>query len=207
MTRDAPDEDEDEHMAGQDVCNGHASGLSHVQAQALQDMALHDAVDDDEYEQETTYVVVDLGPEFKSEDISNAAKRYGGLSIIGLDQPAPFVRVGNLYFQGKLDRALGTDLIFEATYDDDDEEYRASASSPTHDKNVAKATDEDDDDADSDDNQQTPPKRAPLQPTLKAVGTSITRLVCTRVSIEKKGKIKAVAAACSPSGGKDVGIC
>ncbi|TPX49487.1 hypothetical protein SeMB42_g02599 [Synchytrium endobioticum] len=170
MTRDAPDEDEDEHMAGQDVCNGHASGLSHVQAQALQDMALHDAVDDDEYEQETTYVVVDLGPEFKSEDISNAAKRYGGLSIIGLDQPAPFVRVGNLYFQ-------------------------------------AKATDEDDDDADSDDNQQTPPKRAPLQPTLKAVGTSITRLVCTRVSIEKKGKIKAVAAACSPSGGKDVGIC
>ncbi|KAI8921073.1 hypothetical protein DFJ77DRAFT_448440 [Powellomyces hirtus] len=75
--------------------------------------------DEDEWEEETRYIVLDLGTEVTSETVQAAAASHEGVSIVGLDSSAPHLRVGNLVFRGTLDRTLGTDLIFATSKHDD----------------------------------------------------------------------------------------
>ena len=113
--------------------------------------------------------------------------------------------MGNLYFQGVVDRALGQDLIFEASYSD--EEGQAGAGTATSETDVVKATD--DDEGEDSDTQQQPSKHRVVAPSLRPIGTSITRIICTRVSIEKKeGGVGVVGSSSSTRshgvGGSDV---
>ncbi|TPX56041.1 hypothetical protein PhCBS80983_g04842 [Powellomyces hirtus] len=81
--------------------------------------------DEDEWEEETRYIVLDLGTEVTSETVQAAAASHEGVSIVGLDSSAPHLRVGNLVFRGTLDRTLGTDLIFATSKHDDARPQRA----------------------------------------------------------------------------------
>ncbi|TPX71061.1 hypothetical protein SpCBS45565_g01296 [Spizellomyces sp. 'palustris'] len=80
----------------------------------------------DEWEEEvwTTYVVLDLGTEVTVDSVKAAATEYDGVSLIGLDTPSPYLRVGNLMFKGAFDRTIGTDMIFAASVQDENRPKR-----------------------------------------------------------------------------------
>ncbi|KAJ3164629.1 hypothetical protein HDU88_005277 [Geranomyces variabilis] len=80
--------------------------------------------DDDEWE-ETKYIVLDVGSELAAADVQAAAAEHQGVSIIGLDSPTPYLRIGNMIFQGAVDRTLGTDLIFATSAQDGTRAQRA----------------------------------------------------------------------------------
>ncbi|KAI8827286.1 uncharacterized protein EV422DRAFT_34744 [Fimicolochytrium jonesii] len=81
--------------------------------------------EEDEWEEETKYLVLDVGTEVDAETVQAAATKYEGLSIIGLDTPTPILRVGNMVFKGSLDRTLGTDLIFSKSNPNESRPKRA----------------------------------------------------------------------------------
>ncbi|KAI8820825.1 uncharacterized protein EV422DRAFT_596095 [Fimicolochytrium jonesii] len=81
--------------------------------------------EEDEWEEETKYVVLDLGTEVDAETVQAAAAKYEGLSIIGLDTATPVLRIGNMVFKGALDRTLGTDLIFSKSNPNESRPKRA----------------------------------------------------------------------------------
>ncbi|KAJ3196936.1 hypothetical protein HDU82_001605 [Entophlyctis luteolus] len=72
-------------------------------------------MENDEWEDcpdtDDSYVVLDV-PGFSSEALLQTAKANGGVSLIGLDTPTPFLRVGSLHFTGVFDAAQGSDVIF-----------------------------------------------------------------------------------------------
>ncbi|KND00442.1 uncharacterized protein SPPG_04761 [Spizellomyces punctatus DAOM BR117] len=78
----------------------------------------------DEWEEETTYVVLDLGTDVTVDTVKAAASEYDGVSLIGLDTPSPYLRVGNLMFKGAFDRTIGTDMIFAASAQDENRPKR-----------------------------------------------------------------------------------
>ncbi|KAI9359251.1 hypothetical protein DFJ73DRAFT_817558 [Zopfochytrium polystomum] len=72
--------------------------------------------DDDDWEiEEESYVVLDLGPDMTNEALFAAVDKHNGLSLTGLDGPRPFLRIGNMYYEGTYDQVIGTDLIFAAS--------------------------------------------------------------------------------------------
>ncbi|KAI8851471.1 hypothetical protein BC829DRAFT_353925, partial [Chytridium lagenaria] len=56
----------------------------------------------------TSYIVMDLGPDVTADEVKKIATSHNGVSLIG----APYLRIGNMVFQGKADVVLATDLIF-----------------------------------------------------------------------------------------------
>ncbi|KAI9011226.1 hypothetical protein BC832DRAFT_590469 [Gaertneriomyces semiglobifer] len=92
-----------------------------------------DAVDDtgsdtdsiSSYEEIEQYLVLDLGTDLTSDMLHNAASSHHGVSLIGLETATPYLRVGNLAFQGSFDTTLGTDLIFTSSRDDESRPRRA----------------------------------------------------------------------------------
>ncbi|KAI9006396.1 hypothetical protein DFJ74DRAFT_741235 [Hyaloraphidium curvatum] len=72
-------------------------------------------LDDDEWEEETTYVVLDLGPNFAEGNLlEEAIARNGTYQLVGLDRANPFLRIGTAYFKGERVETIGTDLVFAA---------------------------------------------------------------------------------------------
>ncbi|KAI8612761.1 hypothetical protein BC830DRAFT_1135233 [Chytriomyces sp. MP71] len=57
------------------------------------------------------WAILDLDG-FSAEAVKESAKQHGGVSLIGLDSPTPFLRIGNMHFKGSYDAPLGSDLIF-----------------------------------------------------------------------------------------------
>ncbi|KAG2212721.1 hypothetical protein INT47_000698, partial [Mucor saturninus] len=68
---------------------------------------------DSEYEEETTYVVFDLGSIAPSEFIDEVSIKNGGCRIIGLEEGKPYLQLGELTLEGTVDETIGTHLMFE----------------------------------------------------------------------------------------------
>ncbi|KAJ3342046.1 hypothetical protein HDU93_003568 [Gonapodya sp. JEL0774] len=66
---------------------------------------------DEEWEEETTYALLDLGRKTSPAVLRAALQNDPTYQIIGLDSPTPFLRLGSLFFRGKHERTLGTDLV------------------------------------------------------------------------------------------------
>ncbi|KAJ3056237.1 hypothetical protein HK097_007720 [Rhizophlyctis rosea] len=80
---------------------------------------------EDEYEEEVTYIVMDIGTELTQEMVNNAATKNEGISITGIETGNPFLRIGSLFYQGQFDQCLGTDLIFSSATHDESKPKRA----------------------------------------------------------------------------------
>ncbi|KAJ3327938.1 hypothetical protein HDU76_010858 [Blyttiomyces sp. JEL0837] len=83
--------------------------------------------DNGEWEEETSYLVLDLGPEVPADAIKSAVKSFEGLSLIGLESPNPMLRIGNMIFKGSFDSTLGTDMVFATSAS----RTKAKADAPT----------------------------------------------------------------------------
>ncbi|KAI9099440.1 hypothetical protein DFS34DRAFT_617585 [Phlyctochytrium arcticum] len=86
-----------------------------------------DGYNSDEWETEEQYIVMDLGPDVSADSLKDAASKFGGVSMTGLESETPYLRVGNLYFEGAFDVRLGTDMIFAVGEDDENRTRRAPA--------------------------------------------------------------------------------
>ncbi|KAJ3415686.1 hypothetical protein HDV05_004364 [Chytridiales sp. JEL 0842] len=74
------------------------------------------ADDDDEWEdEEVNYIVMDMGSELTAEKVKGAARNYQGISLIGLETPNPYLRLGKSVYKGSFDTTVGTDMIFAAS--------------------------------------------------------------------------------------------
>ncbi|KAJ3124157.1 60S ribosomal protein L38 [Nowakowskiella sp. JEL0407] len=71
-------------------------------------------IDDEEWEEETTYVILDLGSDSSPQTIHQLAQNYEGISILGLETATPFLRIGNIHYKGQVERGLGTHMIFNS---------------------------------------------------------------------------------------------
>ncbi|KAG0175121.1 hypothetical protein DFQ28_005032 [Apophysomyces sp. BC1034] len=69
--------------------------------------------DDDEYEEESTYVVFDLGTEIAGDALERLTQANGGVAISGIDTTKPIMQLGAQYFEGTLDEYIGDPLLFE----------------------------------------------------------------------------------------------
>ncbi|KAI8803311.1 hypothetical protein BJ742DRAFT_501590 [Cladochytrium replicatum] len=58
---------------------------------------------------------MDLGPSVNADILNRAAAEYDGVSLAGEDTPTPYLRVGNMFFKGTVDRTLGTHMVFGLT--------------------------------------------------------------------------------------------
>ncbi|KAI8354144.1 hypothetical protein EDC96DRAFT_271494 [Choanephora cucurbitarum] len=67
---------------------------------------------EDEYEEETTYVVFDLGNTVTSDLLEKTAEA-GGCRIIGLEEGTPLLQLGNITLEGTIDETIGSHLMFE----------------------------------------------------------------------------------------------
>ncbi|KAL1921676.1 uncharacterized protein VTP21DRAFT_10318 [Calcarisporiella thermophila] len=65
--------------------------------------------EESEYEEETTYVVLDLGKDADPELLRNS----DSYSLIGIDTPTPYFQIGPYTYKGHFDEVLGTELLFE----------------------------------------------------------------------------------------------
>ncbi|KAI7886058.1 hypothetical protein K492DRAFT_233773 [Lichtheimia hyalospora FSU 10163] len=68
---------------------------------------------DDEYEEETMHVILDLGPEMAPETIERLASEHAEISILDLESGEPYIKVDNHLFRGTLDDAITSNLLFE----------------------------------------------------------------------------------------------
>ncbi|KAI8051890.1 uncharacterized protein B0P05DRAFT_562262 [Gilbertella persicaria] len=68
---------------------------------------------EDEYEEETSYVVFDMGNTITSDFISKAARTKGGCQLIGLEEGTPYLQLGDLIFEGEIDETIGSHMFFE----------------------------------------------------------------------------------------------
>ncbi|KAL2920273.1 General transcription factor 3C polypeptide 6 [Polyrhizophydium stewartii] len=64
-------------------------------------------------EAQTAYVLLELGPELTVETLRQEAAQHNGLSLLGLDTPAPVLRIGSLVYVGQPDIPVGTTLLFK----------------------------------------------------------------------------------------------
>ncbi|CAG8518764.1 15080_t:CDS:2 [Rhizophagus irregularis] len=98
----------------------------------------NDNSDSDEYEEEVSYIIIDLATRttnhsqksfhYYIKPLANNEKESVGdepsnfnnkkenndidYSLIGLDTDTPYLRIGNIHFKGEYDETIGTDLIF-----------------------------------------------------------------------------------------------
>ncbi|KAI8968898.1 hypothetical protein BDF20DRAFT_838886 [Mycotypha africana] len=68
---------------------------------------------DSEYEEETTYVVFDIGGTVTKEFVEKVSHKDGGCRIIGLEEGQPYLQLGDAVFEGEIDETVGTHLFFE----------------------------------------------------------------------------------------------
>ncbi|CAO3687364.1 unnamed protein product [Rhizopus microsporus] len=68
---------------------------------------------DYEYEEETNYVLFNVGTTITDEYIDSVSKTQGGCRIIGLQEGKPYLQIGNQFFEGEIDDTIGTHLLFE----------------------------------------------------------------------------------------------
>ncbi|KAG0738704.1 hypothetical protein G6F57_005097 [Rhizopus arrhizus] len=66
-----------------------------------------------EYEEETNYVLFDIGASVTSQYIEQISQTQGGCRIIGLEEGKPYLQVGHQIFEGEMDDTIGTNLLFE----------------------------------------------------------------------------------------------
>ncbi|KAF7723637.1 hypothetical protein EC973_001779 [Apophysomyces ossiformis] len=69
--------------------------------------------DDDEYEEESAYVIFDLGTEISMDAVNRIVRANGGIAITGIETPKPVMQLGSQFFQGTLDEYVGDPLLFE----------------------------------------------------------------------------------------------
>ncbi|KXS15675.1 hypothetical protein M427DRAFT_32103 [Gonapodya prolifera JEL478] len=86
--------------------------------------------DDDDWEEETTYALLDLGRHTPSSLIRSALDKDPTYQLIGLDTPTPYLRLGHLVFRGKHERTIGTELIIGPTGWDYEDRRAAEAAIP-----------------------------------------------------------------------------
>ncbi|KAI8372112.1 hypothetical protein BD560DRAFT_395195 [Blakeslea trispora] len=67
---------------------------------------------EDEYEEETTYVVFDLGNSVTTDYLEKTTEA-GGCRITGIEEGTPILQVGNITMEGTIDETIGSHLIFE----------------------------------------------------------------------------------------------
>ncbi|KAI9273549.1 hypothetical protein EDC94DRAFT_595224 [Helicostylum pulchrum] len=67
---------------------------------------------DSEYEEETTYVVFDLGKAITPQYIQEMKEKAGGCRVLGLEEGKPYIQIGNMTFEGEVDETIGTHLMF-----------------------------------------------------------------------------------------------
>jgi hypothetical protein len=72
-----------------------------------------DIDNEDEWEEESTYMIMDLGSDLTIDLLKRSLEINNGYSIIGLDTDQPMFKIGNFVYKGEVDYSLGTDLIFE----------------------------------------------------------------------------------------------
>ncbi|ORX52259.1 hypothetical protein BCR36DRAFT_411698 [Piromyces finnis] len=68
---------------------------------------------EDEWEEESTYMIMDLGSDLTIDLLKRSLEINNGYSLIGLDTDQPMFKIGNFVYKGEVDYSLGTDLIFE----------------------------------------------------------------------------------------------
>ncbi|KAI9201800.1 uncharacterized protein BJ171DRAFT_195765 [Polychytrium aggregatum] len=68
-------------------------------------------------EESVSYAVLDFGADLHPVALRRVMEDYNGMSVVGIDTATPYVRLGNMTFQGVLDQAIGTDLLFEQQTD------------------------------------------------------------------------------------------
>ncbi|KAI9256253.1 hypothetical protein BY458DRAFT_519509 [Sporodiniella umbellata] len=69
--------------------------------------------DDYYYEEESNYVLFDLGTDATETLVEQAIQKDGGCRIIGLEEGQPFLQVGHQIYEGEIDDTIGTHLLFE----------------------------------------------------------------------------------------------
>jgi len=76
-------------------------------------MEVDNVDNDEEWEEESTYMIMDLGSDLTIDLLKRSLEINNGYSIIGLDTDQPMFKIGNFVYKGEVDYSLGTDLIFE----------------------------------------------------------------------------------------------
>lgn len=69
--------------------------------------------DEYEYEEETSYVLFDVGNSVTDQLVDQVSRNFGGCRIIGLEEGKPFLQLGHHTFEGEIDDTIGTHLLFE----------------------------------------------------------------------------------------------
>ncbi|KAI9247198.1 hypothetical protein BDA99DRAFT_258635 [Phascolomyces articulosus] len=68
---------------------------------------------DDEYEEETVHLVVDLGPEMDPGVLERLARENTPMSYLGTEEGEQFFQLNGTTFRGQLDETISTNLLFE----------------------------------------------------------------------------------------------
>ncbi|KAI8089125.1 uncharacterized protein BX664DRAFT_332246 [Halteromyces radiatus] len=68
---------------------------------------------DDDYIEETSYVIMDLSADMTEEAILNLAEEHGGIAMTDLMQSPIYCQLGHHTFRGQLDDPVGSFLLFE----------------------------------------------------------------------------------------------
>ncbi|KAI7852119.1 hypothetical protein BDC45DRAFT_537689 [Circinella umbellata] len=68
---------------------------------------------EDEYEEETVYLVVDLGPEMSPEVLERLGRENAEMTYLGTEEGEQFIQLNGTTFHGHLDETIATNLLFE----------------------------------------------------------------------------------------------
>ncbi|KAI9315298.1 hypothetical protein BX666DRAFT_1811632, partial [Dichotomocladium elegans] len=71
--------------------------------------------EDDEYEEETVHVLLDLGDAFSVETLEQLAKEKAEIQILDLESGKPYIKIGEGIFRGNLDDLASSNLLFEVS--------------------------------------------------------------------------------------------
>ncbi|KAI8364761.1 uncharacterized protein BYT42DRAFT_168700 [Radiomyces spectabilis] len=72
-------------------------------------------ITEDEYEEETVYLELDLGSSISAETVEAAVQSGEPCALIGIDSDTPYFQLGPYIFAGDFDETVGTHLLFEIT--------------------------------------------------------------------------------------------
>ncbi|KAI9490830.1 hypothetical protein BDB00DRAFT_530946 [Zychaea mexicana] len=68
---------------------------------------------DDEYEEETVHMVVDLGSEIAPELLERLARENSEMTYLATEDGEQFIQLGGITFRGQLNETVCTNLLFE----------------------------------------------------------------------------------------------
>ncbi|KAI8138929.1 hypothetical protein BJV82DRAFT_628444 [Fennellomyces sp. T-0311] len=68
---------------------------------------------DDEYEEETVHLVVDLGVDISPETLERLARENAEMLYLGTEAGEQYIQLGETTFRGQLDETVCTNLLFE----------------------------------------------------------------------------------------------